>query len=201
MITVMEKPEWISYDEIAELLHEAHRENVGKGLNYSASHQNGGEIKALLHENGKFYVALINGNELAGVSAIEIRERSTRWFAKEQPYGEIKLEGIKPEYQGMRISSMLREAIAEYAFQRIELLVLDTAEKNKHAIAINKKRGWRIVDYTSRQTNNFYSVVMAQWKNGCPYSEGERLFHFWIKKAYVRLRYTKYGKQRCRKFR
>ena len=65
-ITIMEKPDWISYDDIAEVLHEAHRENVKKGLIYSASHLSGEEIQALLHENGKFYVALTDDNELVG---------------------------------------------------------------------------------------------------------------------------------------
>ena len=195
-ITIMEKPDWISYDHIAELLHEAHRENVKKGLIYSASHLSGEEIQALLHENGKFYVALTDDNELVGASAIEIRERSKRWFAKGQPFGDIKLEGVKPAFRGMRINSMLREAITEYAFQQVGLLVLDTSEKNKHAIRINKKRGWKIVDYTSRQTNNFYSVVMAQWKNGCPFSELERLKNFWRRRNYIRKNLTEYGQRK-----
>ena len=195
-ILVMEKPDWISYDEIAHFLHDAHRENVKRGLNYRASHISGEEIQALLHDNGKFYVATTEENELVGVSAIEIKERSNRWYTKGQPYGEIKLEGVKPEYRGMRINSMLRDAIAEYAFQKVDLLVLDTAEKNTHAIYVNEKRGWKIVDYKSWNTNSFYSVVMAQWKNGCPYSEAERLFHYWLRKMYVRMRYNRNGKRR-----
>ena len=193
---VMERPEWISFDEIADLLHEAHRENVRKGLNYSAATQNGEEIRRRLHDKGLFFVAITHDNKLVGASAVEIKERLTSWYGKNRPYAEISMEGVLPDYQGKGINSLIRAAISDYAFSYVDLLVLDTAEKNRHAIAVNQKRGWLCVDYRSWKTNDFYSVVMAKWKNDCPYSEAYLRRRFLIRKWKTKLHYTNKGRTR-----
>ena len=195
-ITVMEKPDWISYDEIADVLHDAHKENLSRGLDYSAAIQSGEEIEALLHDNGRFYVALADGKKVVGVSAIRLREKSFRWFGQKKPYGKVMLEGVRPEYQGLGINSMLRKEIYDYAYQYVDFLELDTAEKNTKAIAINKKHGWIPVDYITRKTNHFYSVVMARWKDGCPYSVLDCQLHFLKNKMIIRRKYKSDGQPR-----
>ena len=102
---VMERPEWISFDEIAELLHEAYRENVEKGMRYSAAFQNGEEIRRRLHGKGKFFVALNEEKKLIGVSAIEIKDYTASWYGKNQQYGYISMEGVLPDYQGKALGS------------------------------------------------------------------------------------------------
>lgn len=195
-ITVMEKPDWISYDEIAELLHQAHRQNVEQGLQYMAASQNGEEIQKRLHGPARLYVALNENRELIGVSAIELKEHSKSWYGLNKPYGLVKLEGVRPDCQGMGVQSTLRREIEKYAFQHVDLLQLDTAEKNHHAVAVFKKQGWIPVSYLSRKTNNFYSIIMAKWKNGCPFSKAECAFRFWKRKLQIIRHYTKDGQPR-----
>lgn len=195
-ITVIERPEWISYDDIADLLHKAHKSNVEKGLLYSASHQNGEEIKKLLHETGKFYVAITEDNQLVGVSALELLAQSRAWYGRQRPYGKIILEGVLPTYQGMGVFSRLRSVVEKKAFQSADFLVLDTAEKNKHARAINKKRGWIEVDCLSRATNNFYSVVMVKWKDDPPIPISVLRLQYLNRRMIKHILYDRYGKRR-----
>lgn len=195
-ISVIEKPEWISYDDIADLLHEAHKRNVEKGMLYSASHQSGEEIQKLLHENGMFYVALTDDNQLAGVSALELFPQSNKWYGEKRPYGKVFLEGVLPAYQGMGVSSKLRAMIEEKAFQSADFLVLDTAEGNRHARAINRKWGWLEVDCIVRKTNNFYSVVMVKWKDAPPFSKRKLWLKYWLRRIKKHILYDRFGKRR-----
>lgn len=195
-ISVIEKPEWISYDDIADLLHEAHKRNVEKGMLYSASHQSGEEIQKLLHENGMFYVALTDDNQLAGVSALELFPQSNKWYGKKQPYGKVFLIGVLPAYQGMGVASKLLAMVEEKAFQSAAFLELDTAEGNKLARTIYRKWGWLEVDCLSRKTNNFYSVVMVKWKSALPFSKCRIWLNYKLRRIKKHILYDCFGKRR-----
>lgn len=194
-IQVMEKPEWFSYDDIAEVLHAAHKKNISRGLNYSAGTQSGAEIESILKDQGKMFVASC-GDKLVGVGALFLGTRSNSWYGKGKPYGKVRFEAVLPEYQGMGISSLIRKKIEEEAYQQVDLLVLDTAERNHLVRRINRKRGWYEVGCLSWKTNNYYSVVMAKWRDGCPFSQTTILKKYWKNTLKRHLKVTRYGETR-----
>lgn len=183
--TVIEKPDWISYEEIADLLHDAHRSNVEKGMHFVASSQDGAETERRLGEEGKFFVALSENNELIGAGAIAFMPACKDWYGKGQACGEIKMVGVRDRYKGRGISSALYKALEEYGFSRCDLLVMNTARDNRMVLESNARHGWVYIDYKSWKKTDYYSVCMAKWKNGCPYNDLYRRLMFHYRKIYT----------------
>ncbi len=179
---IVQQPDWISDDEIADILHDAHKSTLEKGMHYSVLTQRGKEVRERIGENGCFFVALLEGKELVGVTGVSFKKRSTAWYIKNKPYAEIKLVGVKSDYKGHGIYGMLQEKVYNYAFQHVEILTTNTAVKNTILINNNLKRGWDFVDFVSWKNTDYYSVVMAKWKDGCPYLPVYRRIRFMINK-------------------
>ncbi len=188
-IQIIQQPEWISDDEIADVLHDAHQTTLAAGMHYTVLNQNGEDIRNRLGTDGCFFVALLDGKELLGVSGVSFYEKSNAWYAKGKPYAEVKLEGVKNAYKGMGINGMLHRKIYDYAFERVNVLITHTAEKNKLVIRNDLNRGWKKVDFNSWRTTDYYSVIMAKWKNECPYSQLHCTIRYYMKKAYTYFRY------------
>ena len=193
---VIEKPDWITYDMIAEILHDAHRSNVEKGMHFVASYQDGEETERRLGDGGKFFVALTDDNTIVGVGAVSLHESCTGWYGKKQPYGEIKMVGVPEKYKGLGISSALYKKMEEFGFSVNELMVMNTARDNNIVLDSNARHGWTYVDYKSWSRTDYYSPVMAKWKNGCPYSKAFCRLMFNYRRLYTILVRRKNGQQR-----
>lgn len=183
-IHILIQPDWISDDDICDVLHEAHQSTLEAGMHYSVLEQTGKDIRRRIGENGVFFVAVDEDNQPVGVSGLSFHERSSAWYAKGRPCAEVKLEGVRKAYKGMGINSMLHDAIYRYAFERVDVLTTNTAVQNTIVRKADEKRGWVYVDFVSWSATDYYSVVMAKWKGRAPYS-----------RAYCLLRYTW---QKCR---
>lgn len=188
-IQIIQQPEWISDDEIADVLHDAHQTTLAAGMHYTVLNQNGEDIRNRLGTDGCFFVALLDGKDLVGVSGVSFYEKSNAWYAKGKPYAEVKLEGVKNAYKGMGINGMLHRKIYDYAFTRVDVLMTHTALQNRLVIRNDLNREWKKVDFNSWRMTNYYSVIMAKWKNGCPYSKLHCTIRYYIKKAYTCFRY------------
>lgn len=193
---VVEKPDWISYDMIAEVLHDAHKSNVEKGMRFVASFQDGRETERRLGECGKFFVALTDEDEIAGVGAVSLHDSCTGWYGKKQPYSEIKMVGVPEKYKGLGISSALYRKMEEFGFSVNELMIMNTARDNHIVLDSNARHGWTYVDYKSWPRTDYYSPVMAKWKNGCPYSLKFCRLMFNYRRLYTILVRRKNGQQR-----
>ena len=68
-IQVVEKPDWVSWDDIKQCLYEAHSVNRSKGINMAHYQWPAEKIKESLGENGFMLVAL-DGNKLVGTAGI-----------------------------------------------------------------------------------------------------------------------------------
>lgn len=194
-ICIREKPDWISYDEIAALLHDAHRSTLEKGMHYSIVDQNGDDVKRRIG-NGKIFVALIDGNVLAGVTAVSLNTCSNIWYIQGKPYAEIKLIGVKTQYKKMGLMDQLQHAAVDFAFQHVDVLTVHTAHQNTIVLNYFRQRGWKPVDFSSSKLTNFYSVFLAKWKLRCPYSSIYCYFRYALKKLKILLTKDKNGEQR-----
>lgn len=183
-IRILIQPDRISDDDICDLLHEAHQSTLDAGMHYSVLNQTGKDIRRRIGENGVFFVAVDEDDQPAGVLGVSFYEKSSAWYAKGKPYAEVKLGGVRQAYKGMGIYSMLLDAIYPYAFERVDVLTTNTAVQNTIIRKADEKRGWVYVDFVSWTATDYYSVVMAKWKDTVPYN-----------RAYCLLRYTW---QKCR---
>lgn len=192
-IEITQKPKWITYDEIADVLHDAHRATFEKGMRYSVLNQNGQDLRRRIGEDGVFFVALLNNKTLVGVTGVSFKNKSNAWYTQNKPYAEIKLVGVRSEYKGLGIYNRLQEEAYKYAFERVELLMTHTATQNTILLNNNIKRGWKFVDYLSWDSTNYYSIVMAKWRNECPYSDTYCRARFVFNKCKTKLMKTKNG--------
>ncbi len=167
---ILEKPDWVSFDDIADVLHDAHSSTLESGMKFAASDQTGEEIRKRLGDNGTIFIAL-NEQRIVGVAGVSLYNKCRYWCWRGKPYAEIKLVGVRREYRQQGINNRLYSAAEEYAFRHVDLILMHTAEENNVTIDSNIRHGWKIIDYKSFSKTNYYSVVMALWKNGSPYSD------------------------------
>ena len=183
-IVITEKPDWVSWDDIHEVLMAAHAENREKGIVMSFPLLPGEAIKEKIGNEGKMLVALDN-DKLVGTAAL-IHKQTSFWFGKHQ-FGYCCFDSVIPEYNGLGVYKQLcveREKMVRK--MGIELMLLDTHERNKRAILIDKKSGYKKISL--KFYKDHYSVVMVKWLNECPYSDFQCNIHFLYRKCVVKLK-------------
>lgn len=184
-IKIIQKPDWISWDDIHSLLWAAHSVNREKGILMKFPSLPGEEIRKRVEGNGKMFCAIKEG-KLVGTGAV-IKKKSKLWFDKStSDYLYFCFAGVLPEYKGQGIYKMLNSSRLKESngFDRV---MFDTHEDNKRLIDINKKNGFVPVEY--RFYNNHFNVVMVKWLNGCPYSILRCKYEFFKIKFFVKLKY------------
>ena len=184
-IPVIEKPEWVSWDEIHDVLWKAHAVNREHGMNMAFPALPGDKIREKIEGHGKMFVAMM-GKQVVGTAAIKAKEASL-WCGK-GCYAYCCFAAILPEYKGLGLYKKLCKVREEEAVARgIDRMLFDTHERNNKVIEINKKNGYKSVDIKIFQDH--YDVVMLKWLDGCPYSDLYVKWQFFIRKCYRKLRY------------
>lgn len=167
-IKIIEKPDWVSWDDIKQCLVLAHAENRAKGIVMSSYQGSADNIHESLGVNGKMYVALL-GDIVVGVAGLG-EKNYKRWYGDRCAY--LCYAGVRPEYRGMGFYQSLtekREMIAKE--MGYEVVVFDTHKDNVLVQEIAQRNGYKKVRFFKAKTGDHYNVVMAKWLNGCRYSE------------------------------
>lgn len=185
-ISIVEKPDYITYDDIHELLYAAHASNREKGFNVKTALMNGKELEELLGDTGRCFVAL-DGDKLVGTASFRILNRDY-WCVQGDVVDRI-LVGVLPEYKGQHISSMLfKKILDEVKASGYKYIESRTAENNEIMQIISLKDGYRYIDFLSTKADH-YTVVMLQWLEECPYSIKQTDWHFKMRRFLIKLRY------------
>jgi len=167
-IQIIEKPDWVTWDDIKQCLVEAHAVNRAKGINMSHYQWDANNIGGYIEESGVIFIALDSGKV---VGTLGIKERQGNyWFVKGR-YGYLCFGSLLPNYQGLGIYKKLNEACEEYArSNNLNVVVLDTHSKNKHMHAISKRGGYQLVRFFLTGKKDHFSVMMAKWLIDAPFS-------------------------------
>ncbi|MBQ4361826.1 MAG: GNAT family N-acetyltransferase [Lachnospiraceae bacterium] len=199
-ITVIEKPEEITFEQIREVLWDANERNRRDGFYLSTASMPGEKLKERLGPDGKCFVALAHKDGadeplLVGTISIRYLDRR-RWYAKGR-VADYMLAAVISSYQGKHINSMLAEKVFETAREAgCKVVELDTAVTNKHAIAVYKHQGFKLVSFKANPGGDHYSVIMAKWLGKCPFSDAYCKLRYLAGKTLVKLRYTPDKKKR-----
>ncbi len=186
-IQIIEKPDWVSWDDIHEVLMASHADNREKGIVMSYPLLPGNEIKKKLGENGKMLVAIAGGKVVA-TSAIMVKKLKLWCGSVDDVYADCVFASVLPEYNGMGIfkkMDLMREDLARR--MGLNKMIGDTHEKNQHRLRIAKKAGYKFVDF--RFYKDHCNVVMVKWLDGCPYSDFQCNMHFLYRKFVVKLKF------------
>lgn len=193
-ITIIEKPEQMSFEVIHGILQKAHAVNQKNGFLMTTSQLSGEQIRQRIGADGKCWVAL-DGDEPVGTLSLRFVKRE-KWYAKGM-IPDYMLAGVLPSYQGKHINSMLaKEAFSFAKAAGYQVMELDTAENNRHAIEVYQHQGFQLVDYVAKKDVDHYSVIMVKWLEHCPFSAQYCKARFLLRKAAIRLRYKPGKKKR-----
>lgn len=185
IIQVLEKPDWVSWDEIHDVLWKAHEQNRENGIMMALPSLSGEKIKEMIGNTGKMFVA-IDGDKVVGTFAL-IKKTGDKWYCR-GVYGYLCFAAVLPEYTGKGIYRSLYQR-AETTAKQMELPVLirDTNEHNDRMLKISKKEGYYYVDY--KICKDHYNIIRAKWLNGRPYTEFYIKYQYLLRMWYKKLRY------------
>jgi hypothetical protein len=169
-IKVMPKPDWVSFDDIHELLAAAHKRNYEKGIVLAYSQMTGEQIKEKLGDEGQCWVAM-DGDKLVGTTSVTFFQ-GKKWWDRGKKVAHGCFTGILSQYQGLGIMEELNQKKYEYIIQHsVDMTEGDTAETNKTVLKVFGKEGFKVVGFFAPQNSYHYSVRLVKWLNGCPYSD------------------------------
>ena len=108
---VIPKPDWVSWEDIHELLLKANKTNEKRGFSMAGLTCTPEELEKQV-ENGMCVVAL-HGDKLAGVSACSFN-CTQRWYNKTEKSARKFMSGIMKSYQGCGILGEINKELDNY---------------------------------------------------------------------------------------
>ena len=185
-IQIIEKPDWLSWDEIHDVLWKAHEQNRNNCINMSFPALSGEKIRERIEGKGKLFVAVIN-NVLVGTCAV-IKKKYNLWCGKGY-YGYLCFASVLPEYNGQGIYKSLRDNIEKETLRmNANKVLFETHEANDRMLMANGRYDYKLVDFKVTSTDH-YNVLMVKWLDGCPYPDWYIKSQFLIRKCYRKLRF------------
>lgn len=186
-IIVCPKPDYVSWDEIHNVLFAAHEKNRKNGMTFKSGLLSGKELENKL-QNGQCFVALEDG-KVVGTQSVTL-ERKEKWYAKDCVLAHSMLSGILPSYQGCGIREDLNEAVDQWIDQSgADMIWAGTAEDNKIVRKLVRKRGYIDVDYIASKGTNYYSVIFVKWLKENPFTDDYCNKRFRRARFWTRFRY------------
>ena len=185
-IRIIEKPDWVSWDDIHNVLWAAHAKNRDNGIVMRFPSLSGEEIRQRIEGKGKMLCAIVDG-KLAGTAAIKTKNVHFWFHKKNTPVAYECFASVLPEFSGRGLYkqlNMAREKVGKA--MGFECVMFDTHEGNTHKIKIDQKNGYKLVDY--KFYRDHYNVVMVKWLDGCPYSEARIKCEFVKRKIIAKVR-------------
>lgn len=195
-IKIIEKPDWVSWEKIHEVLWKAHEQNRQKGIMMQLPALSAEELQKFVGE-GKMFVAM-DDNRVIGTLALVIKE-GKRWYNQGR-YGYVCLGAVLPDYSGKGVFRLLYDHVEKEALLlKLPVLTRDTNEKNFRMLKISKKEGYYFVAYIAYRDH--FNIVRAKWLNGCPYPSWYINLRFHLSKFKQKTRYKMVpGKGRVKRF-
>ena len=166
-IKVMEKPDWVSWNDIHQVLQSAHMVNRKRGLNMINANLSGEKIQRKVG-NGICVVAM-EGDKIIGTKSVALF-KGDRWYSKGKIVAHYCLTGILKKYQGCGIFEMLNDECLKFV-ERVnpDIIQANTAENNKMILDNSHQNGWINLQCVTFKGTDYYSVFFAKWRKKCPY--------------------------------
>ena len=167
-IEIRKKGEETSWEELAQLYHEAFQERLDQGMNFICSSFTPEYLEQ--HFNDAIILVALDKDQndaLAGVAVLRIKHDDRgNW-------GYFTDMGIKPSYKRCGIGSKLEaQRVAEAKANGCTYVMSDTAANAKSSVKWHYRNGFKLVELVSWPNTNYYSynfrkqlVPDAKWSN------------------------------------
>jgi len=190
--SIKRKPDYISWEQLAECQQHAHKSNKNKGVLMKSANYTADELRNAV-KDGITLVALDDAGALVGELSILYKQVNRWWHKGTAAY--ICYVAVIPEYQGKGVYSALSKLATELVLQDgVGVQFLNTHVNNMSARKAYEKDGYKRVRFSPGSRSDYYSVEMAKWLSAKKNSVICRLM-FLITEFLVRL-YYKPGKIR-----
>ncbi len=158
-ITIKERADDISFEEIARLVRSAYAVWDKKGYDYAARKYTAADIERVT-KCGTCLIALADG-KLAGVLVYYLGRAYKELGTTNSVHSHIA--AVAPEFKGNKIGIMLFEKMFESAKNSgCGEYIGDTCAKNKTLLQWYKKMECEVVSYTSFPNTSYYSAVFMK---------------------------------------
>ena len=194
-LKIMPKPDYVSWEDVSELLQKANKVNEKKGFSMSDLNLPPDSLKQQIEGEGLCVVALVD-DKLVGVSACNFGTQ-VRWFNKKKKCARKFMTGILKSYQGCGILYEMDKVLDDYIRScGCDMIVASTAEGNQSVRKNSKLGGYKELAYESFGTTSYYSVIFAKWFEECPYPDWYIRLRFFLSRLYVKTRFKVGRKER-----
>ena len=123
----------------------------------------------------------MDGEKLVGVAAV-CDKTGNSWYAKGK-FAYMGFAGVLPEYKGLGIYNELIKVREEFVkYHGYKVMTFDTHQNNIQVQKVALKNGYHYVSFFQAASKDHYSVIMAKWLDGCPYSDLYCKMKFYISK-------------------
>lgn len=174
-ITICCKGDDISWDDLADLLHESFQERLQQGLHFSCSYLTANDLET--QSNGDVVLVAVDtdDNILAGTVSFEINSK------KQDKRAYHYNLAVRPQYKHYGIATQLLQKGVEIVKEHgCEYIISDTAVGAKSSVHWHLKNGFRIVGLKSFSATNYYSYLFRLQLDNHP---------LWNNAAFCGLRY------------
>ena len=184
----MEKPQWVSWDDIHKLLLAAHKKIIEKGVVMQTTTMTADDIEKHLGKDGKCFVVFC-GESLVGTTSVRI-SKGNRWYDKDMIVAKGAMSAILPNYQGLGLLEDMNVLRDKYIAEKgVQLLEADTPEENTMVRKLLAKRGFKEVRFFPASHQHHYSIYFVKWLNECPFTDHYIRRRFMISEKLTRWQY------------
>lgn len=185
-IVICEKPDWVSWEQIHELLFLCHSENRERGFNVKTAFLTGEELKNKVGETGKCFVALI-GEKLVGTTSYIVKDIKRWYHSGEAAY--IMLVGVHPNYRNKHILSKLFQFQNEdISKTSCKIIYLNTAEDNYKMQGACQRFGYSFTRFFHAKDTDHNTIEMVKWMDGKKPSNIKIKYHFYVSKLKIKMK-------------
>lgn len=163
-IVVREKPDEISWEELADLQHKAHERNIANGVRMKIASCTAEELRNEVSD-GITLVAQDVSGRLIGMCAVCYRKVNRWWHHGNGAY--LCCIAVAPDYQDHGVFNALSKRTDEIIAERgIKVAFLNTHIDNKIGRQAYEKKGFCLVRFSPGGGPGYYSVEYAKWYDG-----------------------------------
>ena len=182
---IIEKPNNVSWEELAKLQQRAHQENNAKGIKMQCANYTGEQLKASV-DGGNTFVALNSSGEVKAMLSV-VPKKVNRWWHRGIA-GYICYIAVAIECQGKGIYKQLSKVAYDEASKKgINVVYLNTHIDNVAAQKAYLKDGYKLVRFSPGSGTDYYSVEMAKWLDGKGINEWVCKMMFLLSKLFVKV--------------
>lgn len=183
-LVIIPKPDFISWEEITQLLHLGYTERVDEGLHYSATDQS---VQKTIERigDGTCLAALLDG-KLVGTISYRIistkNNKNRKWYQDDLYLYPIQFT-VHPDYKRRGIGKKIWKKLDEIAFENnVGSIISNTSEKAIWLGNWNESSGRVKVGYTSFPNTNYYSIIRRKPILGKKYNPVYRTIRYQLSK-------------------